>query len=135
LPKSEAHRYRCYSKDEAPFYPSSAGNECEGLDGDGGALGGPVAIVEVVEAATEALPENIGAAESQAAVAADGEASGEDSTGLGWLIELELEVGRNVARAADGVGQDAVAQADFETGVGLAGDELVGGASGSGSNG
>jgi len=107
----------------------SAGDKCERLDGDGGALGGPVAVVEVVETTAEALPEDVGAAEGQAAVSAHGEAGGVDGTSLRWLVELELVVGRNVAGAANRVSQDAVAKTDLEGGVGLASNELVRGSS------
>ena len=100
-------------------------DERERLDGDGRTLSGPFAVVEIVEVAAEALPEDVGAAQSQAAVAADGEASSVDGAGLGWLIELELVVGGNVASTADSIGQDAVAEGYLEGGVALAGNELV----------
>ena len=100
-------------------------DECERLDGDGRTLSRPLAVVEIVEVAAEALPEDVGAAESQAAIAADGEAGGVDGAGLGWLVELELVVGGDVAGTANRVGQHAVAEGHLESGAALAGNELV----------
>src|SRR5450755_3217810 len=104
---------------------SSATDERERLDGDGRALSSPVAVVQVVEAAAEALPEHVGAAQRQAPVGAEGEAGGVDGASLGWLVELELVVGGDVASPADRVGQDAVVERDLEGRAGPAGDQLV----------
>lgn len=73
----------------------------------------PVAVVEVVEGATEALPEDVRGPKSQAAVRTDGETGGVDGAGLGWLVELELVIGRDVAGAALRISQDTVAESDL----------------------
>ena len=72
------------------------------------ALGAGGLVVQVVEGAAEALVEDGGAAERQAAVGADGPAARVDGAGLGRGVELELSVRGDVAGAVDGVGEDAV---------------------------
>lgn len=69
-----------------------------------------MAVVEVVEVAAEALPPDVGSSKSQAAIGADREACSVDSTGLRWLVELELVVGCDVPGTAERVGQDTVAE-------------------------
>jgi hypothetical protein len=53
--------------------------------------------VQVVEAATQALPPNGRAADSQSVVGTEGEAGGVDGTCLRWVVKLELIVGGNVS--------------------------------------
>lgn len=77
---------------------------------DRGALGGPVAVIQVVEVARLALIPNGGATKGEGAVVASAEASGVDGTGLRGLVELELEVASNIASAALSIGQDGVRQ-------------------------
>ena len=50
-----------------------------------------------------AVPDRV-VADSHAAVLADGEAGGVDGAGLGRVVELELLVGGDVARAALAIG-------------------------------
>lgn len=87
---------------------SITGLKDQRLDGDRRALSSPVAVVEVVKAATEALVEDVGTSEGQAAVTAERKARGIDCTGLGWCIELKLEVGCNVASPTLGIFENAV---------------------------
>lgn len=63
------------------------------------ALLGPVLVVQVVECTREAAVEGLGLAQSEHIVLANGEAAGEESTGLSGLVELELVVGGNVTNA------------------------------------
>ncbi len=67
------------------------------------ALRGVVVIVEVVEVAAEALVPGGVIAEGELTILADGEASGVDSTSLGWVIKLELVVGGDVASPTLGI--------------------------------
>ena len=80
------------------------------LDGDWRALRGPVLVVQVVEAAAQALIEDVGTTKGKGAVRADCPTGSVNGTGLRWLVKLELVVGSNVACPADGVGQDTVCQ-------------------------
>ncbi|SPQ23377.1 eb379b5a-9a6f-4ddf-af77-9a66a2d13625, partial [Thermothielavioides terrestris] len=59
-------------------------------DLDGIALGGPPAVIEVVEVAREATVEDGGAAEGERTVGAVREASRVQGTGLGRVVKLEL---------------------------------------------
>lgn len=77
---------------------------------DRGALSGPVAIVQVVEVARLALIPNSGATKGKRAVVARAEASGVDSTGLGRVVKLELEVASNIAGTALSISQDRARQ-------------------------
>ena len=95
-------------------FSAGAGAAGEDVDQDGLTLRGPVAIVQVEEAAAQALEEDGGRAKSEGAVAADRESIGEDGSGLGWLVELELEVGRNVPGATVLIRELAVGQSDDE---------------------
>lgn len=88
---------------------------------DGGALGGPAAVVQVEEVAALALVEDGGAAQRQRAVAARREARRVDGARLRGLVVLELEVGRDVARAALGVQELAVFEGRHEDAVAGAG--------------
>jgi hypothetical protein len=108
------------------------GDELQRLNGNRRTLSRPVLIVQIVKAAAEALVEDVGAAEGERPVRAHRPAGRVDCTGLGWLVELELEVGRDVAGAADRVGQHATRQCDLEAGVGLAGNHCAGGDLGGG---
>lgn len=81
------------------------------------ALGGPVAVVQVVEVARQTLVPDSRAAQSQRAVAASREASRVDGTGLGRGIELELVVGRNVTSARLAVGQDTAREGGDEVAI------------------
>jgi hypothetical protein len=76
-----------------------------------------VLVVEVVEAAAQALVPYCRAAESERAVATDGEAGGVDCACLGWAIKLKLLVGGDVAGAAGGIGEDTVLEHDVEGAV------------------
>lgn len=78
---------------------------------DRGALGSPVAIVQVVEVARLALVPDGRATQGEGAVLTRAEASGVDGTGLRGSIKLELEVAGNVTNAALSVGQDRARQA------------------------
>jgi hypothetical protein len=73
-----------------------------------------VAVVQVVEAAAQALVEDSRRAKSERAVAADGETISVDGSSLGRSIELELEISRDVSGAAVLVGELAVREADNE---------------------
>lgn len=64
---------------------------------DGLALGSPVAIVEVIKVARAALVPGCVARESKVVARADGVAGGGEGIVLGWVIELELEVRRDVS--------------------------------------
>jgi len=110
----------------------SAADELQRLNGNRRTLSRPVLIVQIVKAATEALVKDVGAAEGERPVRAHRPAGCVDGAGLGWLVKLELEVGRDVAGAADRVGQHATRQRDLKGGVGLAGDHCAGGGLGGG---
>lgn len=84
------------------------------LDGDGRALRSPAAVVKVEEVAAQALVENVGAAESQAAIAANRESRGIDCASLGRCIELELVIGCNVSSAAFAIFEDAAGEGELE---------------------
>jgi len=88
---------------------SSATDERQGLERNGRALRRPEAVVQVVEATAQTLPEHIRSSQCQATIGTHGKASGDDSSRLGWVVELELEVGGNVTCPAQVVLQDAVA--------------------------
>ena len=78
------------------------------------ALAGIVVVVEVVEIAAQALiPSGVGA-ECERTILADGETSGVDGTSLGWVIELELVVGGNVASAALRIHEDTTRKSQLE---------------------
>jgi hypothetical protein len=81
-------------------------------DVDGRALLGRPAVVQVVEGARRALPEDGRVAQGERAVGAGREARRDERAGLRGVVELELVVGRDVARAGVVVGQDAVGQLD-----------------------
>ena len=63
------------------------------------ALLGPVLVVQVVEGARKAAVEGLGVAQGEHVVLTNGEAAGEESTGLSGLVELELVVRGDVANA------------------------------------
>jgi hypothetical protein len=86
----------------------------EDIDQDRLALSGPVAVVQVVEATAQALVEDSRGTESEGAVGADREAISVDGSSLGWSIELELVVGRDVSGTALLVGELAVGEGDDE---------------------
>lgn len=86
--------------------------EHESVDVNGRALSSPGSVVEVIEAAAQALVEDAGSTEGQSAVATSRETGGVNRTSLGWRIELELVVGRNVSRASLGILQDTVVERD-----------------------
>lgn len=94
-------------------------------DLDGGALGGPVTVVQVEEVAALALVEDGRAAQGQRAVGAGREARRVDGAGLGGLVVLELVVTGNVACAALRVQQRAVRQRRHEDAVARAGVALL----------
>lgn len=78
------------------------------------ALSGIVLVVEVVEVAAQALvPSGVGA-ECERTILADGETSGVDGTSLGWVIELELVVGGDIASAALRVLEDTTGEGQLE---------------------
>jgi hypothetical protein len=85
------------------------------IDEDGLALRCPLSIIQVVEVPAQALIEDVGAAEGKRAIVAGREATSEDGSSLGRGIELELEVGSNISRAALCVMQLAVGQSDDQT--------------------
>lgn len=85
------------------------------LNVDGRALVTGALIVQVVKVTTEALVEDGRAAKGESAVAADGPASSVDSTGLRWLIKLELVVRGNVTNAAFVISEDTVCEGDRES--------------------
>ena len=79
-----------------------------------GALPGIVVVVEIVKVATEALvPSGIGP-KCELAILADGETSGVNGTSLGWVIELELVVGSDIASAALRILQDTTGESQLE---------------------
>lgn len=78
---------------------------------DGGALRGPVAVVQIVEVTRLALVPNGGATEGEGAIAARAEASSVDGTGLRGTVELKLEVGGDIACPLLSVDQDRVGKA------------------------
>lgn len=86
----------------------------DGDDGDGLALRRPRSVVQVVEAARQALVEGLGGAQRHDVVLAEREAAGEEGAGLCRLIELELVVGRDVSGPALRVVGRAVLQRDDE---------------------
>lgn len=82
---------------------TGSGGHGERVDQDRCALRSAVVGVKVVEAAGQALGEDIAAAKSERAVGADGETTSVESAGLGFIcIELELVVCRNVSVASLG---------------------------------
>ncbi|TKW54609.1 hypothetical protein CTA1_3440 [Colletotrichum tanaceti] len=81
---------------------------------DGGALLGPVTVVQVVEVAREAAVEGGRSTKSERAVGADRKARGVDDTGLGGTIELELEVRDDGTSTVLRVGQDAVLEGEIK---------------------
>lgn len=74
-----------------------------GNDLDGLTLRRPVAVVQVVKVARQALVENSRGTESQGTIGAGREASGDEGTRLRRTIELKLEVGGDVASAILGI--------------------------------
>jgi len=85
---------------------------------------GPVLVVKVVEAAAQTLVEDVGATKGKGAIRTDRPPSSEDSTSLGWLVELELVVGSNVTGATNVVSQYTTLKSDLESGVVLASNHL-----------
>ena len=78
-----------------------------------------VGCVEIAETTTQAaVPDEI-IAESERCVLADAEACGVLSTSLWWVVELELVVGGDVARAVLAVGQDTALERDEQLGISL----------------
>ena len=82
----------------------------------------PVLAVQVVEVSAQALIENSCVTKGNRRVAADGETSSKDGTGLGWLVKLELEVVGDVSSALLGVEEDTILegenQSSFATAIG-----------------
>jgi hypothetical protein len=68
-------------------------------DGDRLTLLGPVLVVQVVEGTRKAAVEGLAVAKGEDVVLANGEAAGEQGTGLSRLVELELVVRGDVANA------------------------------------
>ncbi len=89
----------------------SAGNS---NDGNGLALLGPVAVVQIVEVTREALVESRRVTQCQDVVLAEGEAAGDEGTGLGRTIELELVVGCDIPSSVFCVVDRSVRQTNNE---------------------
>ena len=70
--------------------------------------GGPLAVIHVVEVATQALGEDVGATKSKRSVRTEREACSKNSFRLRRPIELELEVGCNIASASMGILEDVI---------------------------
>lgn len=94
-------------------------------DLDGRALRRPGAVVQVVKVARVALVPDGRAAQRQRAIAAGREARGEDGTGLGRRVELELEVAGDVTRPLLRVGQGARGQGGDQDAIAGAGAALL----------
>ena len=94
-------------------------------DGDGIALCGPLAVIQVVEVATQALAEDVGATKSKRSVRTEREAGGKNSFRLRRPIELELEVGCNTASASLGILEDVVFKGDCELTFSIASKYLI----------
>ena len=77
-----------------------------------------MAVVQVVESTAQALVENSRGTEGEGAIGADRETISVDGSSLRWIIELELEVRRNVSGAALLVGELAVSEGDDEGSLG-----------------
>lgn len=75
---------------------------------DWGALGGPVAVIQVVEVTRLALVPNSRATKGERAIVARAKACGVDGTGLRGFVELELKVTGNIASTVKSVSQDGV---------------------------
>jgi hypothetical protein len=84
----------------------------EEIDEDGLAVRGPLAVIQVVEVAAQALVEDVGSAEGKRAIVAGGEAVSVDSSGLGRGVELELVVGGDISSSSLGILQFAIGQSD-----------------------
>lgn len=83
------------------------------------------AVVQVVEGARRALPEDGRVAQSEGAVAARREARRVQGARLGRVVELELVVGRDVAGASLVVRQHAVGELDHHRTAAGAGSALL----------
>lgn len=81
------------------------------------ALGGPRAVVQVVEVSRGALVPNSAVTQSQRTIATSGESSSVDGARLSGGIKLELVVASNVSSAALSVGQDAIGEVGDEDAV------------------
>ena len=84
---------------------------------DGVALRSPVTVVEVVEAARQALVEDGGRTQGERAIVASGETGSVDGTSLRRSVELELVVGDNGTSAVLLVLEDTIVKVEDE-GVG-----------------
>jgi len=70
------------------------------------------AAVSSIWVSALALVEDVGAAKREGAIAADGPSSREDGSGLGRVVELELEVCGDVTGSLGGVGEFAIHESD-----------------------
>lgn len=86
-------------------------------DGNGFALLGPVTVVQVVEVTRETLVERRRFAQSQGAVLAKREAAGDEGTGLGRTVELELVVGCNISSPVLRIDDGSISQTNNEDAV------------------
>ena len=94
-------------------------------DGDGVALCGPLAVIHVAEVATQALEEDVGATKSKRSVRIEREAGGKNSFRLRRPIELELEVGCNIASASLGILEDVIFKGGCELTFSIASNHLT----------
>ena len=100
---------------------SFAGND---VQSDRRALRGPVGIVQVVEAARQALVEDGGGTKSDRRVAADREAGGVDGTSLRRTVKLELVIGGDVGGAALSILHDTTVDGNDKSTRSTAGSTL-----------
>ena len=82
------------------------------------ALSSPTPVVKIIKVAAAALVEDIRASKCEGTVGARSEAGGEERAGLGRGIELELEIGGDVAGSSLPIFQNAVVQREGQL-VGL----------------
>ena len=94
-------------------------------DGDGIAPCSPLAVIQVVEVATQALVEDVGATKSKRSVRTEREAGGKNSFRLRRPIELELEVGCNIASASLGILEDVIFKGDCKLTFSIASNHLI----------
>ena len=69
-------------------------------------------MVEIVKGTAQAAVEDGTAANGECAVLADRPSAGEESSGLCWVVELELLVGNDLASTTFLVGELAILEGD-----------------------
>lgn len=101
-------------RDSSLGFHSTAGNS---HDGNRLALLRPVAIVQVVEVTREALVEGGRVTQGEDVVLTEREAAGEESTGLGRAVELELEVRCDISSSVFRIDDVSIFQANNQDSI------------------